>query len=483
MKPGEIFMKLTVLGEEGVTRIDEAARKILERTGVEITHHEMLELFKSAGGYVDDSSQRVRIPSKLVDECLLSAGKTFTIYGRDKNNRAAFGAGKRNYNSIAGEAYWIDFDGKRRFATLEDVIIAAKLADVLPRINIVGAMSDPHEIDISYRCVEVAAALLRTTTKPVTFWFYDRTSAQYIIELFTILAGSKRELAGFPPAYPLFEPISPLRFPRDGVDVLFETCRIPLPVHIGPMAQVGLSAPGTLAGTLAQETAEILAGICVAQLIHPGTPVCFGGIPHAFDMRTTQMIFAGPEQGLMAVAMTEMGKHYGLPVYINVGLTDSKCVDAQAGLEISATLLMGALSGADIFGHFGIAGVDQASSLEMLVFQHEVIEYIERILNSFTIDDETLALDLIDRLGPGGTFIAEEHTVKHFREEIWMPVILDRLYWDQWEQIGKPTTEQRVKERLEKLLVSYKPHPLDESVERDVQKVLERARKTLGGDS
>ena len=476
-------MKLTVLGEEGVFRIDKAARRILERTGVEIPHHEMLELFNSAGADVDDSTQKVRIPSKLVDECLLSAGKTFTIYGRDKNNRAAFGAGERNYNSIAGEAYWVDFDGKRRFAALEDVVLAAKLADVLPRINIVGAMSDPHEIDVSYRCVEVAAALLRTTIKPVTFWFYDRTSAQYIIELFTILAGSKGKLAGFPPAYPLFEPISPLRFPRDGVDLLFETCKIPLPVHIGPMAQVGMSAPGTLAGTLTQETAEILAGICVTQLIHPGTPVCFGGIPHAFDMRTIQMIFAGPEQGLMAVAMTEMGKHYGLPVYINVGLTDSKCIDAQAGLEISATLLMGVLSGADIFGHFGIAGVDQASSLEMLVFQHEVIEYIERIMHSFTIDDETLALDLIDRLGPGGTFIAEEHTVKHFREEIWMPAILDRLYWDQWEQIGRPSIDKKVKERLEELLASYKPHPLDDSIERDVQKVLERARNALGGAS
>ncbi|MBA7578831.1 Glycine betaine methyltransferase [subsurface metagenome] len=307
-------MKLEVLGFEGISRIDKAARSILERTGVEIPHEEMLSLFMKAGASVDRASGRVRIPSQLVDDMLASAGKTFTIYGRN----AAFGQGKRNYNSIAGEAFWIDGDGMRRYATLDDVVRAAKLADVLKNITIVGAMADPHEIDVSYRCVEVAAALLKTTTKPITFWFHDRASAKYIIELFILFSGSSDDCAKYPPAYPFLEPISPLRFPANGIDLLFETCKVPLPVPIGPMAQVGMSAPGTLAGTIAQETAEILAGLCVTQLIRPGTPVCFGGIPHAFDMRTTQMIFAGPEQGLMAVAMTEMGKYYGLPVYINV---------------------------------------------------------------------------------------------------------------------------------------------------------------------
>jgi trimethylamine--corrinoid protein Co-methyltransferase len=209
-------------------------------------------------------------------------------------------------------------------------------------------MADPHEIDTAYRCVEVAAALFRETTKPVMFWFNDRAGAVYIVDL--IQAVTEGEAAAYPPAYPFLEPISPLRFPRAGLDVLFETRRIPLPVPIGPMAQIGVSAPATLAATLAQETAEILAGVCAVQLIGPGTPVCFGGIPHAFDMSTAQIVFGGPEQGLMAVAMTEMGKHYGLPVYINVGLTDSKTADAQAGLEIGASLLAGALAGADIFG-------------------------------------------------------------------------------------------------------------------------------------
>ncbi len=472
-------MKLTVLNAADIARIDEAARSILEVTGVLVPHKEMINLFIEAGAKVDQTKGRVRIPSQLVDQCLATAGKTFTVYGRDRTKKAAFGLEKRNYNSIAGEAHWLEPDGTRRFATLDDVVVAARLADVLPQITIAGAMADPHELDISYRCVEVAAAQLRTTTKPITFWFYNRPSAKLLIELFTAVTGSTEQLAEYPLTYAFLEPISPLRFDNNGIDLLFETCKVPLPVSIGPMAQAGLSAPVTLAGTIAQETAEILAGICVVQLIKPGTPVCFGGICHAFDMKTTQLIFAGPEQGLMAVAATQMGKHYGLPVYTNVALTDSKCVDAQAGLEISATLLMGALAGSDIFGHLGIAGVDQASSLQMLVFQHEVIEYIERIMRGFKVDDEHLATDVIDQVGPGGTFIDQMHTVEHFRSELWMPTILDRSYWPQWQQAGRHDIADKLPARVEELLNTYQQKPLDDDLDKEITRIVNDARKFL----
>ncbi len=232
------------------------------------------------------------------------------------------------------------------------------------------------------------------------------------------LRGSEARAVEFPVCYPFLEPISPLRFPFHGIDLLFETARLNLPVPIGPMAQMGLSAPATVAGTMAQENAEILAGVCITQLIRPGMPVCYGGICHAFDMRTTQMIFCGPEQAIFGVAMTQMGKHYGLPVYINVGLTDSKRADAQAGLEAGITLAMGAAAGADIFGHMGICGVDQASSLDMLMLQHEVIAYVESMMREIDLSDEALGLDVIDDAGPGGTFIDREHTAEHFRREL-----------------------------------------------------------------
>ncbi|HPO12488.1 MAG TPA: trimethylamine methyltransferase family protein [Candidatus Hydrogenedentes bacterium] len=473
-------MKVSVLSDCQIQQLHEASLTILRNVGVHIPHNEALRRFADAGADVDAASQRVRIPEKVISWALETCGKQFTLYGRDHSKRAIFGAGQRNYNTAAGEAFWVEDDSSaRRYATLDDVGTAARLVDALPNINIAGAMSDPHELPPEYRCVYVAAELLKNTTKPIMFWFYDRASARFVLELFEIVAGGREQMAQYPIAYPFLEPISPLRFPHDGVDLLFETCQVPLPVPIGPMAQVGATGPGTLAGTLAQENAEILAGLCVVQLIRPGTPVCYGGIPHAFDMRTTQMIFAGPEQALMAVAMTQLGKFYGLPVYINVGLTDSKIADAQAGLEAGITLALGALAGADIFGHLGICGMDQGSSPAILMLQHELIGYVERLARGITLDDDTLGLETIRAVGPGGNYLAEEHTAMHFRNELWFPQLLDRHYFETWSELGRPGMLQRCIDLKNELLRSHTPTPLPDDTQREIDQLLNAAKKHL----
>jgi len=473
-------MKFDVLSDEQVRRLHQASLEILATIGVHIPHEEMLDLFRAAGAKVDKNTQIVTIPEAVVSHCLEVAGKTFTLYGRDRSKRAEFGLGRRNYNTNAGEAHWIDDDLLRRHATLDDVRTASRLADALPRINIVGAMADPHELAPEYRCVVVAAELLKHTTKPIMFWFHDRASAKWLLELFTIVAGSEAEAIRHPCAFPLLEPISPLRFPSHGVDLLFETCRFKLPVPIGPMAQTGATAPGTLAGTMAQENAEILAGLCIVQLIQPGTPVCYGGIPHAFDMATTQLIFSGPEQALMAVGMTQLGKFYGLPVYINVGLTDSKTVDAQAGLEAGITLTCGAMAGADIFGHFGICGVDQGTFLPMLILQHEIIGYVERMLRGIDVTDEKLGIDTIRRVvSEQGSFLAEEHTVRHFRQELWFPRLLDRRFWETWAADGRTDMMARCRATRDQLLREHAPTPMDDDTRRSVDRLLTDAKTHL----
>jgi len=473
-------MKLTLLATEQINKIHQASLEILATIGVRIPHQKVLALFQEAGANVNAKTQIVKIPEKLINHSLKVAGKQFTVYGRDHSRKAEFGRGERNYNSSAGQALWVDDSfRRRRYASMEDVKTAARLADGLEQINIVGAMADPQEVPREYRCVAVVAELLKHTTKPITFWFYNRSSAKFILELFDIVAGSGEESAKFPYTYAFLEPISPLKFPKDGVDLLFETSKFPLPVSIGPVAQVGATAPGTLAGTLAQENAEILAGICVVQLIRPGTPICYGGIPHAFDMRTTQMIFAGPEQALMAVAMTQIGKFYGLPVYINVGLTDSKLVDAQAGLEVGITLAGGAMAGADIFGHLGICGVDQGSSLLTLMMQHEVIGYVERMMQGIEVSDETIGIDTIRSVGHEGTFLGEPHTVEHFRRELWFPKLLDRQFWETWVEEGRKDMAQCCRDMKEKILKEHQPIPLDEDTLRKVDKLVEKAKSYL----
>jgi len=473
-------LRLTVLGDEQVGRIHDASLHILWTIGVRIPHPEMRRLFRQAGAEVDETTSVVRIPERLVWQCLESAGKTFTLYGRDRRQQARYGVGSRNYNSIAGEALWVDDTcTQRRYATLQDVATASRLADGLSLIHLVGAMADPHELPVEYRCVAIAAAQLKNTTKPIHFWFGDRASARYVLEVLAAVSGSEEEAACYPLAYPFLEPISPLKFPYDGIDLLFETARLSLPVPIGPMAQVGATAPGTVVGTLAQENAEILAGICVTQLIKPGLAVCYGGIPHAFDMRSPQLIFAGPEQALMAVAMTQMGRHYGLPVYINVGLTDSKIPDAQAGMEAGITLICGVLAGADIFGHLGICGVDQASSLVMLIMQHELLGYVERIMRGIGVSDEALGLDVIRSVGHDGTFLDQMHTVRHFRRELWFPRLLDREFWSNWVQQGASTMYDRCVAMKDQILREHTPEPLDDDTAREVDQIVDAARRHL----
>jgi len=469
-----------VLSKHEIERIHQASLAILERIGVLVPHEDMLGRFADKGARVDWPEKRVRIPADLVISLVEKAGKEFTIYGRDLDKKASFGQGKRNYNSIGGEASWVDTPGtERRYATLEDVATAARFADALKWINIAGAMSDPHEIPVEYRCVEVFASQIRNTVKPVTFWFHDRPSARFIVEMTVAVRGDEKKAARYPLCYPFLEPISPLRFPFNGIDLLYETSRIDLPVPIGPMAQMGLSAPATVAGTMAQENAEILAGICITQLVKEGLPVCYGGICHAFDMSTTQLIFSGPEQAIFGVAMTQMGKRYGLPVYINVGLTDSKRPDAQAGLECGITLALGAAAGADIFGHMGISGVDQASSLDILVLQEEIISYVESLNRKIDLSDDALGLRVIEEVGPGGNFIDTMHTVEHFRQELWFPRILDRDYYQAWLDKGALSTEERCRSRKEEILKSHRPEPLSPELELELDRIVRIAKKEL----
>lgn len=472
-----------VLTDDQIKKIHHASLDILQRIGVHIPHKDMLSLFADSGADVDMPGQIVKIPADLITKCIDQAQKQYILYGRDISKKAEFGYGKRNYNSIAGEASWIDNIGDdRRFTNLDDVTTATRFADGLENITIPGALSDPAELDVSWRCVAVLAEMIKNTTKPVTLWLYDRASAKYICELLIALHGDEKKAAQYPLTYNFLEPISPLRFPFDGIDLLFEISpRLNLPVAIGPMAQMGLSAPATIAGTMATDNAEILAGICITQLIRPGAPVCYGGICHAFDMTTTQMIFAGPEQAIFGVGMTQMGKYYGFPVYVNVGLTDSKCVDAQAGLESGVTLAMAAAAGADIFGHMGICGVDQAASLDIMMMQHEIISYIESMMRQVDISDDALGIDVLQEVGPGGILIDRMHTVEHFRKELWSPKLLDRNYYQAWLDGGATNMQQRCKAMKDDILKNHQPEPVSKELEKLLDEVVAAAKKDLGG--
>jgi trimethylamine--corrinoid protein Co-methyltransferase len=473
-------MRIEILDKSQIEKIHEKALEILENTGFIVPHEEVLNRFNEFGAVVDYKSKLVKISPSLVCELIKKPMKTFTLYGRDLTKKAEFGKGKRNYNSSAGQTFWFDELGSsRRYPNINDVDIATRFADGLSQINIVGAMADPHEIPIAWRCLAVASTMIKNTEKPISFWYYDRKSAKLLNELLLIVRGDTESAKKYPLFYPLFEPISPLSFPFHGVDLLFETSRLNLPVHIGPMAQMGVSAPPTIVGTLTQENAEILAAICITQLIQEGMPICYGGICHAFDMKTVQIIFGGPEQAMYSIAMTQMGKFYGFPVYINAGLTDSKDLDAQAGLESGITLALGASSGADIFGHMGICGMDQGASLDILTMQAEIISYVEVINKTIDVAEDAFFSDFVNQVGPKGSFLNDRRTAKVIRDELWFPSLLDRNGYEKWVKKGSTTMKSRCQAFKNAMLKKCQTQPLEADIDLEIQKLLNKAKKEL----
>jgi trimethylamine--corrinoid protein Co-methyltransferase len=252
------------------------------------------------------------------------------------------------------------------------------------------------------------------------------------------------------------------------------------PVGIGPMAMVSGTAPATLAGTLAQENAEILATVVVSQLLRPGTPVTYGGIPHIMDPATGICSFGSPEQILMAHACVQMGRFYGFPVYINVGLTDAKIPDVQAGIEKGSSMMLGVLAGADTFGHAGICGADHGASLVWLAIDDELMGYVKRVVRGFGVNTETLDTEVVDAVGPAGSYLAEEHTLKHFREELWLPGhAWTRAAWDTWEKEGGSSMADRILKKVEHILATHKVEPMDEALIREVDRIVECAKNEL----
>ncbi len=472
--------RLSVLSEAEISAIHDASLAILRDVGVQIPNAEVLQVLAEAGASVDFSREVARIPEDLVADALEGSGKQFTLYGRGRAKTARFGYGDFVLVSSPGQFSWVEeAGGPRRDPTSEDAGRGILVGDALEHINIVGALGMALDIPTPIRDVWMAAELVKGTSKPTHVWVANGTTLHYILEIYEAVMGGAEAHRQYPMIAGFVEPISPLRFAETGLEILVTCARYGLPLFFAPMVQAAATGPATLAGTLAQENAEILAGIVIVQLFGPSCAVCYGGIPHIMDLRTMQISFGSPEQGLMAVAMAQVAQHYGLPSYINVGLGDSKLVDAQSGLERGMTLLMGALAGADTFGHMGIAGADQAASLEQLIVDNEMAAYVKRILRGFAVNRETLALEVIERVGIGGNFLADRHTVTHFRRELWSPDLFDRRDWQSWWEDGAKVMVQRAREKKRQILSEHLPEPIDPNLAGEMDGIVATARREL----
>jgi trimethylamine--corrinoid protein Co-methyltransferase len=258
---------------------------------------------------------------------------------------------------------------------------------------------------------------------------------------------------------------------------LIEYAKMGLPVDIASEPQCGGTSPVTLAGTLAQQTAEILGMIVIAQLVNPGTPVLMGTVAAAMDLRNGMIALGGVEAAMFNVAHAQMAQFYQIPSRGTGSNTESKVLDMQAGYEKAITLLLPALAGINMIFYPGTMDHATTVSLESLLIDHEICEMIDRLLRGISVTDETLALDMIDKVGPGGHFLRQKHTMKHLEEEHFLPKLSDRDSYEAWAEKGKKSVQERARDEVKKILSEHQPQPLDSGIEKELLAIIKEVEE------
>ena len=472
---------LNFLSKSAVEQIHQTALRILSEVGVRIDSLEILSRVGDLEGVQIDLNRRTATFSpNAVQTAIELAPSGYNFHGRD-GTKAVSVTHTSDFisQSIAGEIFIIDPIRKsRREPTLADLEQCIIVLDALPNIDIAGSLVQPMEIPMEVRDIRIFSEMLKRTRKPVRSWIQSPRSAKYVLELLRVVAGGSQELRNRPRGLFGFEPTSPLILSENSLETMKVWVEAGQPVTIGPMVQSMGTGPITLAGTIAQQDAEVLAGLVVVQALAPGVGVLYNCASLILDPRTGSSIFASPEETLIMVGSAQVGHSHGLPVGLQMGLTDAKVPDAQAGMEKGMSLLIGALAGMNVTGGLGIAGCDQGASVPQLILDNEILGYVRKVARGLTVDDETLAYEVIQRVGIGGNYLSDRHTVDHVRER-WIPDLSDRKGWEIWDREGGQTMLDRAHAEQDRILREHQPDWLDEVTQRELDLIIAAAEREI----
>ncbi len=446
--------------------------EILENPGLEVPSKRALEILEKAGADVDFEKNRVAIPSHVVEEALKKAPKTIKYCGRNPKYDILLEK-KRTYFTTDGSGTFIrDFEtGERRSSTGEDLVKWAILANYLPMIHVLWPSLTPTDIPEPVQGLNTWVISLSNTEKHVEGDAGSGAEAKFAIEVAAAVVGGKEELRKRPIISAIQCPIAPLRFESGLIEANIEFAKAGVPVVPLTMALAGETAPVTLAGTLVVANAEVLGSLVISEFANPGSPLLYGACPSNIDFRTGVFV-CSPESGLLNVALAQLARYYNLPSEICGGCSDSKVPDAQAAYERTLTLVPAILACPDIV--CGMGGLEAAKTMapELLIIDNEILEGILRFIRGFELNDDTLALDVIRRVGPGGHYLSEKHTLNRFRKEHWIPAISDRRTFDAWKKAGEKDIIKQANEKVKEILATHKPEPIPKNVQKEISRIL-----------
>jgi len=480
-----------ILSKDDLYSIHWACLDILKETGIRIVEgEEVLKMLNEKGCTVDFDQKTVFFSPSIVEESLRNASKVATIYS-PRNSKYDYRLdGRHIYFETDGlNVNTADLEtGEWRPSTTDDVANLTRVSDALDSYPSAGGMTASFDKPEYIRGLYDVVTRLNNTEKPTSISIgggnaespeLSRALFEYQLEVAKVVAGSEEALKKRPLVTGGFWAMSPLQFHGLYVERALKLAERGFPSFVGSMTQAGATTPVTLAGMLAVTTAEILGGICIIQLLYPGTQTIISHSPAAFDMKYGQWAAGAPEESLLNAASVEIARYYGLTDGVMGLVTSAKMPGPQACFDKMMSGILPILAGADVVGGAGGLACSMTASLVELVVDDELCKAMITSIRGVEVNDETLALDVVHNVGPGGHYLAQKHTMNHFMKEQFIPELIDRSGYDEWKKNGEKSLVDRAKEKVKKILKEHSVPPLDKDIQKELDSIIKRAEKEL----
>ncbi len=463
--------RFDMLTHEQCERLHRSSLEILRRTGVRVYHDEALELLRQSEAAMIEGN-RVRFQPGLVDWAIAQAPSRIPLCRRGsdevitplESRVVSFGTGSDCLTYLDPRT------GERRPFVSADLVVCYHVVDALPELQFCMSMGVPSDLGPNpYR--HQFALMLEHTTKPVVFVCDDRLDCEAIVAMAAAAAGGLEKLRLNPSLLLYTEPSSPLRHSETAVGKLLYMAEQGLPMVHSPAPVQGGTAPVTLGGALAMANAEILSGLVIHQLKRAGAPMVYGSGMHHLDMKTTISLYTCPEFVLARVAVAEMGRFYGMPTWGYAGDANSCVLDEQAAAEATFSIMAALLAGNNLTHDIGYLESGKTSSPELVVLCDEIISMLRRFMRGISLDETSMAMEVIHQVGPNNDYLSTDHTLEHFRR-LWRPALFSRLGGEEWELAGGKPLGEHLRERTVAIMEQHRPEPLPDNVSAEIDYIL-----------
>jgi len=478
-------IRFQILSDEDLDRIHWGTLHILENVGVQVDSPTCRKLLKDNGCEVDEGARSAKIPSHLVEEALDKKKSTITLAARNPRYDARLDLNHSYMCANGNGAVAVDFEtGERRNSTKEDLVNSTKICDALPNLHIHWPMVSSTDMPAATVHLHDLEASLNNTEKHVMYETgVTLEDAKNLTAMGYAAAGGEKEYRRRPITSCLQCTYAPLQHDAGVMDASLEFAKNGVPLVFFTMPQPGATGPASLVGSMVVGNAEVLSALVMTQLASPGAAVIYGLGIAPLDMKTTVRAGGSPEHAICSAMGTEMAHYYGMPSCVGVSGT-AKEPGIQAAVDTYTGCVGPLLAGADLMCGIGLLEDSSCLHLEQVVIDNEIVGSISRLIRGEWADDETLALDVIEKVGIGKDYLAQKHTMKYLRTDHFMPTLIDRRSEDAWSTTGKKTMRDSAREKVKEILATHKVPGLPDSANKELAAIIEKVKKPMwGGES